>query len=120
MVRGIRGATTVDNNTEEDIFKETGALLRAIITENEINRDDMVAITFTATGDIDRAYPAKAARMMGFTDVPLMCLNEMNVPGSLEMCLRVLVLFNTHKNNSQLRHVYLKGAKALRPDLVNQ
>lgn len=117
MLRGIRGATTVDHNTQEDILDRTCELLKVIIERNSIEKDNIAGIIFTATKDIDAVYPARGARMMGFTDVPLMCLSEMEVLGSLGMCIRVLIQLNTEKKNSELIHVYLRGAKVLRPDL---
>ena len=84
MVRAIRGAITVENNNETDILTATRELLNSIIKENNISKDDVISIIFTATRDLDAVYPAVAARQIGFTDVALMCTNEMYVPGSLE------------------------------------
>ncbi len=116
MLRGIRGATTVNNNTQDDIFKETCDLLKDIIDRNAIDKES-IAGYFLPRQKIRCGLSASGARTMGFTDVPLMCLNEMEVAGSLRMCIRVLVQINTEKKNSELKHVYLKGAKILRPDL---
>jgi len=117
-VRAIRGATTVEKNSVEDIMHETKKLLMEIVQANNINKDDIISVIFSATKDINAAFPATAAREMGWTDIPLMCTNEMDVPGSLEKCIRVMMHINTDKSNSQLKHIYLKEARKLRPDLV--
>ena len=112
--RGIRGATTVDANTKECIYASTKALLREMIKANDINQDDMASIIFTATDDLNAAFPAKAAREMGFVNIPLLCSREINVPNSLQSCLRILILFNTKKKPDDIKHIYLKGAADLR------
>jgi len=118
LVRAIRGAITVENNNETDILTATRELLNSIIKENNISKDDVISIIFTATRDLDAVYPAVAARQIGFTDVALMCTNEMYVPGSLEKCIRVMMHVNSDKKNNELKHIYLKGAKILRPDIA--
>ncbi|ACL69790.1 chorismate mutase [Halothermothrix orenii] len=118
-MRGIRGAITVDTNTAEDIINSTRRLLSEIINENHIQQEEIVSIIFTATEDLDQEYPAVAAREMGYNNVPLLCLQEMNVTGSLSSCLRVLIHINRNCSLSDIKHVYLKEAKRLRPDLVN-
>jgi len=80
--------------------------------------DDIASIIFTATSDIDAAFPAAAVREIGIVDIPLMCMKEIDVENSLEMCIRVLIHFNTNKSNNELCHIYLKNATRLRPDLV--
>lgn len=117
MVRAIRGATTVENNTLIEIIDETKKLLNEIIERNDINKDDVVSMIFTATQDLDAAFPALAARQVGWNDVALICMSEINVKGSLEKCIRLLIHFNTEKSNSDIKHVYLNKAKVLRPDL---
>jgi chorismate mutase len=112
--RGIRGATTVDANNKECIYASTKALLREMIKANDVNQDDMASIIFTATDDLNAAFPAKAAREMGFVNIPLLCSREINVPNSLQSCLRVLILFNTKKKPDDIKHIYLKGAADLR------
>jgi len=119
LVRAIRGAITVDNNTAEDITEATKVLLEKIIEKNNVPIDDIISIIFSVTKDLDSAFPAVAARKLGWTDVALMCTNEIYVPGSLEKCIRVLMHINTEKSNKDIKHVYLKGAKVLRPDLIN-
>lgn len=118
--RGIRGATTVDANTREAILEATTELLRAMIQANEIAVDDVASAFFTTTPDINAEFPALAARQLGWVHVPLLCSHEMNVPGSLPMCLRILLHVNTTKKASEMVHVYLKGAKALRPEFASR
>jgi chorismate mutase len=117
-VRAIRGATTIDNNTADEIIKETRNLLKRIVEDNNIKKDDIISIIFTVTRDVNAVFPAVAAREMGWTDIALMCTNEMEVPGSLKMCIRVLMHVNTDIPNDRIKYVYLKGAKILRPDLA--
>ncbi len=112
--RGIRGATTVESNTREALAAATKELLGKIVEANGIRQDDVAFIFFTATQDLDAAFPAAAAREMGFTEVALECCNEMKVPGSLPRCLRITVLVNTDKSLEELEHIYIHGAETLR------
>lgn len=112
--RGIRGATTVEENTREAILEATKELLSEIIVANQINADDVAYAYFTTTTDVNAEFPALAAREMGWTHVALLCGHEMNVPGSLQLCLRILVLYNTEKAADEIVHVYIRGAKNLR------
>ena len=114
--RGIRGATTVDANTAKSIYASTKQLLREMIKANDVDKDDIASIIFTVTDDLNAAFPAKAARDMGMSNTPLLCSREINVPGSLKSCLRVLILFNTDKKPDDIKHIYLKGAVVLRSD----
>jgi chorismate mutase len=114
--RGIRGAITVSENTEAAIIAATKELLQRMIKVNDVEISDMACILFTTTSDLNAAFPAAAARALGWTRVPLLCGHEMNVPGSLPRCLRVLVLFNTDKRNEEIVHVYLGGAETLRDE----
>ncbi|MBZ4645775.1 MAG: chorismate mutase [Petroclostridium sp.] len=118
-VRAIRGAVTVDNNTKEEIILYTKQLLKEMIMLNNIDINDMISIFFTTTKDINATFPSVAARELGLTNVPLMCASEIDVPGSLQKCIRVMVHLNTDKNLDEIIHVYLRDAKKLRPDLVN-
>ena len=115
--RGIRGAIDVAENREDALLQATRTLLLEIVAENQVQVEDVAAVTFSTTQDINAAYPARAARDLGWTLVPLFCVQEMNVPGSLERCLRVLVLWNTERSQAEIRHVYLGKARSLRPDL---
>lgn len=118
QVRGVRGATTSDGNTAEQILACTRELLDRVVALNGIAPEDVSSAIFTVTPDLTAAFPAKAARDLGWVHVPLMCAQEIDVPGSLPMCVRVLLLWNTEKTQREIAHVYLRGAVALRPDLV--
>ncbi len=117
--RGIRGAVTVDANTEQAILDATSELLKQMLRANEVDVDDIAGIFFTVTPDLTTAFPAEAARRLaGWTQVPLMCAQEIPVPGALDRCVRVLMLINTTKTMDEVQHVYLRGAERLRPDLT--
>lgn len=116
--RALRGAITVDTNTREEILAGTTLLLNEVIERNNLIQDDIVSIIFTVTADLDAVFPAVAAREAGLTQVSLMCMQEIPVKGSLPKCVRILLHFNTDKKNSELNHVYLKGAAVLRPDIT--
>ena len=118
--RGIRGATTVNENTAEAILAATRELLDELAEANDLQMEDIVSVIFTATTDLDRAHPARAARQLGWTEVPLLCMQEMVVLHSLTRCIRVLIHWNTDKPTTDIKHVYLRGAEALRPDLVQR
>ncbi len=115
--RGVRGAITVPENTPAAILNATRTLLTAIIAENGIAVEDLASVIFTATGDLDAVYPAVAAREMGWCQTPLLCMQEMAVTGSLARCVRVLAHWNTDQELEEIQHIYLGGARALRPDL---
>ena len=118
-IRGIRGATTVTSDDPDLILQATCELLEAIFYENSgIQLEDIASALFTTTGDIASAYPALAARQIGWDLVPMMCAREIPVPGSLPMCIRVLIHWNTDKEQSEIHHVYLRDAVKLRPDLA--
>ena len=116
VCRGIRGATTVEANTAEDILEATEEMVNALIYLNDLESEDIVSAIFTTTPDLTAWFPALAARTFGWTEVPMICTHEMAVPGSLQKAVRVLVHVNTTKTPSEIRHVYLKGAKQLRPE----
>ena len=116
LCRGIRGASTVEANSREAILEATAELLAAMVKANGIKPEDVVSAFFTTTPDLNAEFPALAARGLGWNDVPLLCGHEMAVPGSLPMCLRILVHVNTEKRADQIVHVYLRGARVLRPD----
>lgn len=115
--RGVRGATTVEQNEPAAIIEATSELLLALIEANGLLAEDVASAFFTVTADLDAAYPARAARELGWTDVALMCAGEIPVPGSLPRCIRVLIHWNTESAQSEVRHIYLREATALRPDL---
>ena len=116
-VRGIRGAVTVLENNSLEIITATEQLLTVMAKENDISSEDMVSIIFSVTADLDAAFPAEAARRLGWSMVPLMCTTEIPVAGSLEKCIRVLMHAYTKRGQSEVRHVYLGEAAGLRPDL---
>jgi len=114
--RGIRGATTVPENTKEAIIAASKELLQNMIEANQVGINDIACILFTTTPDLNAAFPAAAARELGWTQVPLLCGHEIDVPGSLSRCLRILVLFNTNKGIEEIVSVYLRGTEILRDD----
>ncbi len=114
--RGIRGATTVERNTSEEILTATAELLALLISRNELRAEDIASAIFTMTADLDAAFPALAARELGWSEVALMCMREIPVPGSLSMCIRVLLHVNTVREASEISHVYIHGAVNLRPE----
>jgi len=115
--RGIRGATTADGNDANSIYEATKELLVAMQQANSFGAQDLAAALFTVTPDLTAAFPARAARMLGWTTVPLMDSCEIPVEGSLAHCIRVLLLWNTDKAQTEIKHSYLKEAATLRPDL---
>lgn len=119
FVKAIRGAITVENNDANEIISETKLLLNEIVERNQLQQKDIISVVFTATRDLDAAFPAVAARQIGWTQAALMCMHEMYVPGSIEKCIRVMIHINSAEDGN-VRHVYLKGAKKLRPDLDNE
>ena len=114
--RGLRGATTVPENQADAILEATAELLHALVARNDLREADVASVLFTATPDLDAAYPAVAARQLGWTQTALLCVQEMAVRGSLPRCIRVLIHWNTDRPQEQLHHVYLREARKLRPD----
>lgn len=118
FVRGIRGATTVENNEENEILSATTELLNEIVAENGIIPEEIAHVFVTVTQDLTATFPAKAIRQMeGWELVPLMCSLEIPVEGSLPKCVRLMVTVNTEKSQADIKHVFQKEAKRLRPDL---
>jgi len=115
--RGVRGATTADSNSREDMLQATTQLLALMIRKNEIDSADVASAVFTTTKDLDAVFPALAARQLGWSDVPLLCMHEIDVPKALPLCIRILIHWNTTKSQSEVDHIYVKDAVALRPDL---
>ena len=113
-VRGIRGATTADNNTKESILQATTELLRKLVEANGITSDDVAAAIFTTTEDLNAEFPAQAARRIGWHDVALLDGHEMKVPDAQTRCIRTLLFVNTEKTPQEISHVYLRGAANLR------
>jgi chorismate mutase len=118
-IRGVRGATVASRDEPEVILTATRELLGALLVANPLLQlEELASAFFTVTGDLTAVHPAKAARQLGWEQVPLMCALEIPVPGSLPRCIRVLLHWNTDLPQSAIRHVYLGGAASLRPDLV--
>ncbi|HKC30070.1 MAG TPA: chorismate mutase [Jatrophihabitans sp.] len=116
-VRAVRGATQVDANERDAILEGTSELVKEVLHRNQLDPDDVISIVFTATQDLNAEFPAYAARLMGLTDVPLLCTTEIAVPGAMPRVLRLLAHVETPLTRREVRHVYLRGASALRTDL---
>ena len=118
-IRGVRGAITVEEDRAELVLAATQELLEAMMQANPgMRTEDIASVVFTATADIQSAFPALAARQMGWDSVPMICAREIPVPGSLPLCIRVLMHWNTPAAQAEVRHSYLRGAVKLRPDLA--
>lgn len=115
-MHGLRGATTATSNTAEAIYTATRELLEALTTANDLCEADLASVFFTMSPDLNAAYPAYAARQLGWRDVALMCAQEVDVPDSVPYCIRVLIHWNTDQPQNALRHIYLREAARLRPD----
>ena len=116
-VRALRGATTVEADTAEQVSERVQALVDAMLTRNGVTKEDLISIVVTATDDIHSMFPATALRAAGLGDVPLLCARELDVAGGTPLCIRVLVHLTTDKARTELHHVYLEGARGLRDDL---
>lgn len=116
-IRGVRGATTVEGNTRDEILVATRQLLALMVRQNGIDPADLASAIFTTSPDLNAEFPALAARQLGWLDVALMCMHELDVPASLPRCVRILLHWNTDKSQKEIVHVYVKGAVRLRPDL---
>jgi len=120
-VRGIRGATTAAGNEAGAIVEATAELLQELVTLNDIDREEVAFAYFTTTRDLDAEFPALAARHVGWLEVPLLCGHDMEVrqpnPRGVALCIRILLLYNTPRPQREMRHVYLRGASAIKEDL---
>jgi chorismate mutase len=116
-VRALRGATTVDADTAEQVAVRVKALVTAMLERNDVDKADLISIVFTATPDIHSVFPATVARDLGLGDVPLLCAQELDIVGATPSCIRVLMHLSTERGRDQLHHVYLEGARNLRDDL---
>jgi chorismate mutase len=116
ICRGVRGATTVEENTRQAIITATRELLALMIEANGIRPEDVASAFFTTTPDVNAEFPALAARQLGWHDVALLCGHEMAVPGALPRCIRILIHWNTERRADEVVHVYIRGAENLRPD----
>ena len=119
-IRGIRGAVDVSANDAPEILQATKELLQMMQQKNSLEKENIAAVIFSMTKDLDAVFPAQAARELGWVDVPLFCTVEIDVPGALQRCIRVLILFNSAQKQEEIRHVYLGGAAALRKDLAGK
>jgi len=115
--RGVRGATTVTENSRDAILNATRQMLALLIRRNQIKSDEIASAIFTVTKDLSAEFPALAARQLGWIEVPLLCGYEIEVPGSLSLCVRVLVHWNTDRPQNEIQHIYIHDAVRLRPDL---
>lgn len=119
-VRGVRGATTVENDSPEEIHEATRELLQSILDQNGIvSFEEIGSIIFTTTPDLTSTFPAEAARGIGMSQVPLLCASEIAVEGKMPRCIRVMLHWNTEKPQAEIVHVYLREARKLRPDVVS-
>ena len=116
-VRALRGATTVDEDTAEQVGARTQRLVSEMLERNGVAKDDLISILFTATDDIHAMFPATGARELGLGDVPLICARELDIVGGTPRCIRVMMHLETDRGRSELHHVYLEGARGLRDDL---
>lgn len=119
-VRAIRGATTAEANTKEAIFEASIELLSKIEEKNDLKNTDAISIIFTVTSDLTAVFPAATVRKMGITNVPLLDMAAPDIDGSLKRCIRVMIHINTDKTKDEIKHVYLRGASVLRPDLAEK
>jgi len=117
MVRGLRGATTVEVDTAEQVTERSQELVLRLMERNDLTEEDIVSVLFTATADVTSIFPATAIREIGFGAVPLLCAAEIAVPGAMPLCIRVLLHVHTTKTRDEIHHVYLHGAQGLRDDL---
>ncbi|KAA0236405.1 MAG: Chorismate mutase AroH [Acidimicrobiales bacterium] len=116
-VRALRGATTIDADTKEQVHQRVIELLEQLFVRNAVDKDDLISLVFTATEDIRSAFPAEGARKLGLGDVPLLCARELSIEDGTPMCIRVMAHLYTQRARDELHHVYLEGARGLRDDL---
>ena len=116
-VRAVRGATQIEANDRDQLLEATAELVRAVLDRNALTPEDLISVVFTATPDLTADFPAYAARMIGITDVPFLCATEIDVPGAMPRVVRLLAHAETDRAREEIRHVYLRGAAALRTDL---
>ena len=118
MQRSVRGATTIDSDSRKEVLEATTELLKEIIEQNSIEHTDIVNIVFTTTDDVRSEFPAVAARHLGLTSIPLLDCQQMKCDNALVLCIRVMLTYNTMKEQGDIKHIYLREAKKLRPDLL--
>jgi chorismate mutase len=113
----VRGATQVDANDRDQVIEATAELVREVLARNDLSTEDLISVIFTATPDLTAEFPAYAARAIGITDVPFLCATEIDVPGAMPRVIRLLAHVDSDRSRTEVRHVYLRGAAALRTDL---
>lgn len=119
-VRGLRGAITVDKNTEDEMVAATKQVVKEMIEKNAISPEQVAQVLMTVTEDLNATFPAKALRLFpGWTHVPVMCATEIPVPNGLEKCIRIMMTINTDKSQTEMKHIYLRNAVKLRPELLD-
>ena len=116
-VRAVRGATQLESDTREHMLERVAEMVRDVMESNELVVDDFISIIFTATSDLVSEFPAYAARILGFDDVPLICARELEIEGSMPRCVRMMAHIETDLTRAEVTHVYLHGAANLRRDL---
>ena len=117
-VRAVRGATQLEVDEREHLLERVAELIRAVLEANDLGQEDLISILFTVTADLSSEFPAVAGRQVGLVDVPLICAQEIDVPGALPRVVRMMVHAETDRDRDKIQHVYLHGATALRPDLT--
>jgi chorismate mutase len=117
-VRAIRGATQLEVDEREHLLERSAELVKAVLEANDLDHEDLISILFTVTPDLHSEFPAVAGRQIGLTDVPLMCMQEIDVPHALPRVVRMMVHAESPRSREKIQHVYLHGAVALRPDLT--
>lgn len=118
MVRGVRGATTVESDEEQSVLEATQELVEEMAKENAISPTDIISVLVSTTTDVKSTFPAKAVRSInGWMYVPVMCTNEIEVPGAMPLCIRILMHVNTDTPQQLIKHIYQNEAVKLRPDL---
>ncbi|HLR74850.1 MAG TPA: chorismate mutase [Virgibacillus sp.] len=121
MMRGLRGATTVNENSEQEILEHTKRLIEEMVHVNDVTPSMISHVFISVTDDINAVFPAKALRLIhGWTYVPVMCMREIDVPNSLEKCIRVMMVVHTNKNQDEIKHIFHNDAIKLRPDLIDK
>ncbi|MCT2537382.1 chorismate mutase [Aquibacillus koreensis] len=121
MIRGVRGATTVESNEADEIVANTKILIEEMANANDIQAEDIASVMISVTSDLNATFPAKALRLIeGWKYVPVMCMKEIEVPGSLALCIRIMMTVNTSISQVNIQHVYHHKATQLRPDLTDQ
>ncbi len=118
--RGIKGAITVEGNDAAGILAATRELLTRLLSANQVPNAEVASVIFSCTSDLDAVFPARIAREIGLEAVPLLCTQELDVPGALGRCVRIVVTVNTERTQAEITHLYLRGAAVLRPEFAGE